>query len=241
MARRNLKGRHRRKGDGMVKRRKNGPTTKSLNKKIKRIENEFIETKFFDVYNAGTTIALAGIQDLLVGIAQGDTASTRTGNVIVPSSVQLRMAFSSDIDELSSSRIRIMLFWDRQPNGAVPVLTGAPTISSLLDTGTITQPVLAPRKYNAIELYSVLYDKILTLTPGVVLTTAAGATTQVVLVDKQINLIKKLHRSVKYNDTTGVIGSIVTNSLYIAYFSDNANALLQPSLQAGYRLYYRDA
>lgn len=220
-------------------RKKRGPSNKTLNKKIHHIENQLIETKFFDQFVNGTALAGAGVSDYLTAIAQGDTALTRTGNVIWPTSVQIRLDISTDIDLLSSTQIRLILFWDHQPDGAAPVLTGANTTQSLLDIGTILDSTIAPRNYNTIKRYTVLFDKRYTIVPQVVATTVAGATTQVLSITKQVDIFKKLSRQVKYNNTSGAITAAVTNALHFALFCDTVTDA--PTYQAGYRLYFKDA
>jgi len=63
----------------MVRRRpkRKAPTNKSLNRKIKRIQND-IELKYKDVYSAATDISTTTALTLLNGISQGDTTITRT-------------------------------------------------------------------------------------------------------------------------------------------------------------------
>jgi len=58
----------------MVRRRpkRKAPTNKSLNRKIKRIQND-IELKYKDVYSAATDISTTTALTLLNGISQGDT------------------------------------------------------------------------------------------------------------------------------------------------------------------------
>lgn len=221
--------------------RKKHPTTKSLNKKIHHIENTLMELKFIDVFNAGSVIPVAGTQDYLLPIAQGDTASTRTGSIINPTSVQVRMAIQTDIDQNSDSRVRAILFWDRQANNAAPTLTGVSASLSLLDTSVVTDTTLSPINFNNIERYHVLWDKLFVFNPLTNLTVVAGATTQVVQQEQIKVLYRKLGRMVKYNGTGATIASLGTNSLFMAYFTDVAVAANQPSVIAGYRVYFRDS
>lgn len=217
------------------------PTNKSLNKKIHHIENTLMELKFIDSFDNVSLIPPTGIQDYLIPVAQGDTASNRTGSIINPTSVQIRMSLETDVDQNAPCRVRCVLFWDRQPNNAAPTLTGASTTLSLLDTGTITDTTLAPFNYNNKHRYHVLMDKVIQFNPQVVLTTVTGGTTQVVQMERTKYIIKKLGRVVKYNGTGATIASCSANSLFIAYFSDVVAAANQPFVSAGYRVYYRDA
>lgn len=218
--------------------KKKSPTNKSLNKKIKHIENNLMELKFIDQFVATTTSG-AGTSDYLTGTAQGDTNSNRQGNVINPTSIQWKVDIFADPLLLGCSRVRMILFWDRQPNGAVPVLTGAATAQSLLDIGVVTDSTLAPRNFNTIDRYHILIDKVYVMNPQVVLLTAAGATTQVVPMQKTIHHVHKLSRLVKYDNTSAAITASVSNALHAAYFTDVGAT--QPSVQCSYRLYFRDS
>lgn len=219
--------------------KKNGPSNKTLARKIKHIENDLIELKFLDLYNSAVPIVAAGYSDYLSSIAQGDTSSTRTGNVVWPTSIQIKMNLTTSTAVLVPTVVRIILFWDQQSNGAAPVLSGAPTSNSLLDSGTITDTTISPRNYNTIKRYKILKDKTYTITPQVEGTVVAGVTTATLSLTKHIQLIKKLSRTVKYDDTSAVITSSVTNALHIAYFTNLAADT--PVAKAGYRIYYKDA
>jgi len=227
--------------------KRHAPSNKSLNKKIHHIENSLIELKFKDVVDAGTTITNTGVQDLLCPIVQDDTASGRNGNRVFPTSIHIRAELITDPDQVSvlngPTWIRCILFWDRQPNGAAPTIVGASNTQSLLDNTVVNLGYLSPRNFNTIKRYKILYDKVITLNPQVVLTTVAGppSTSQVVPMGYYLNFTKKLGRMIQFNDTTGVIGSIETNSLYIMYICNVTAGANQPQVVAGYRLYYRDA
>lgn len=225
-------------------RKKKAPSNKTLNKKIHHIENTLIELKFIDIYQASNTLTTNGIDDFLLPIAEGSTASQRDGNIVIPTSLQWRFIITADPDVIAATRIRCILFWDQQANGALPVLIGAANTASLLDTSVITDSTIAPRNYNTIKRYKILYDKSFQINPNTILNnnnTVPNTTTGLVPFSREMHVYKKLNRTVKFNDTTGVIGSVVTNSLFAAYFCDQATVALQPTVRAGYRVYYRDA
>lgn len=218
-----------------------GPTNKTLAKKIKHIENDLIELKWYDGYVAPFNISVAGIQNSLVQMAQGDTASTRTGNSIYTTSVQLRLSFQSIAASVAPVTIRVILFWDKQSNGANPIPSGLDNSNSLLDTTLVTDTTIAPRNFNTIERYKIIWDKTFVINPVLATTTvvATGAVSIVMPIYKVINKVIKVKRNVKYDDPAGAITSIVTNNLAIAYFTDaTANF---PQIEASYRLYYKDA
>lgn len=222
--------------------KRSGPTTKTLAKKIKHIENDLIELKFLDITTALVNVPLAGTLQLLTGIQLGDTASTRNGNVVWPTSIQMRVAINADPLRLLATRVRSILFWDRQSNGLNPMLVGPSNSNSLLDTTVVLDTTLAPRNYNTISRYTILMDKTIVINPIVASTTtpATGIVTRVIPIQHRITKIHRLNRKVKYDGGGPFVDDIVTNALFIAHFTD-AVIGSDPDLEAGYRLYYKDA
>lgn len=236
MARRSYSKRNNTKRRPRRQSKTKAPTNKSLNKKIKHIENNLIELKHIDLFNAGTAATVAGVTEFLLPLGQGDTNILRNGNNIVPSSIQAKLQLFSDSLNVATSNIRCIIFWDRQCNGAAPILTGA---GGLLDVSVITDPTQAPLNYDSIHRYKVIFDKIYQIVPQVPLTVVAGTTTSVVQIIKQVNIYRKLGRQVKFSGTGATIASVLTNSLNVAYFTDNNTTA--PLFQSAFRTYFRDA
>jgi len=161
----------------MVRRRpkRKAPTNKSLNRKIKRIQND-IELKYKDVYSAATDISTTTALTLLNGISQGDTTITRTGGQIRITSVHIKGTVTADPLNLLSDQYRMMVVWDAQANGAAPTLSG--TVTSILDVTTITDLLIAPYNYSAMDRFKILMDKRVIINRRVVADTdpATGAT-----------------------------------------------------------------
>lgn len=217
--------------------RKRAPSNKTLNNKIKKI-NKTIELKKGDGYLAPGVIPLAGTQlstfvsNIVQGTGEGES---RIGTQISPTSIQFKCNFLSNTNILTQQRVRMMVVWDRQSNSAAIPLSGAGT-TSLLDTTIITDPLLAPLNYDAIERYTVLYDKMIVLNPNTFLTA-----TTLVPIGKQIKKKIKLSRIVKYNGAGPQIP--FTNNLALCWFASNngGSAALLPTVECGARLYYKDA
>jgi len=226
----------RRKFNNKRRMKRKGPSNKSLNKKIHHIENSLMELKYIDNFAGNQNLASAGTNVYLSDVAQGDTASDRTGNSVNPTSIHLRLEFFNDASSVVSTQARVVLFWDRQPNGAVPVLVGASTTQSLLDTGVVTNVMLAPRNFSTINRYTILWDK----TYIVDAQEKNIANTAYIPRSKMVQKVKHLSRSSKYNGAAGTITTAVSNALHIAFFTDPTNA--NPgSFSYGTRLYYRDS
>jgi len=225
----------------VVATKKKAPTNKRLNQKIKNIENNLIELKYKDVFTNGSAIPVTGL--LINGMNftsyNGGSAANpvREGNDIMATSLSIKGVVKSDFDNLDASRIRMIVFWDKQPNGAVPTLLGD---NGLLQNNVITNPLFAPRNYSTIERYKILEDYLFCLVPQEALTTVAGVVTQVLENDMMLNKYYKLSRQMKYDNANGDVTDSVTNSINIAFFGDEATAGEQATYTGGVRLYYKD-
>lgn len=210
----------------------------NLDRKIKKINNN-IELKHTDAYfnevvsNDGSDLLL------LNGMGEGLTVADRIGGQVTATSIQLRGQITTSEDNLSSTRVRVIAFWDKQANGAIPI-TGVGTTAGgeLLDATIVDDPTLSPFNYKANDRYRVIYDKIFTLNPHVVLETNEDITTKVVPVSLQFKKKIKLGRVTKYDEGVTGIASILTNSLFLVFYSQEGD---DPSVQVGTRLYFKDA
>lgn len=136
------------------------------------------------------------------------------------------------------THVRMMIFWDSQPNGA------APTVPTLLDTTVITNANFAPYNRNNQKRYKILYDKLFTFDPMLQLTTTTTAvpgtdtTATVVQMQKAFRKKIRLGRTIKYDGDSSAIADIATNSLYLFQVSNQVTST--PVAVAGYRLYFKD-
>lgn len=85
------------------------------------------ELKFFDTSTALTTTATAGaiLLDTLCAIPQGVTESTRVGRKCVLKSISCKIHLESPITAnlVNSDLVRIIIYWDKQTNGATAAVT----------------------------------------------------------------------------------------------------------------------
>lgn len=226
--------------------RKPVPRISTLNKKIKRIEDS-IELKYKDTLFSDT-VDNAGEVQILNNLSTGVTSSTRLGDEVMATSIQFRGWMVNAADNVNGPNfVRVILFWDRQPNGGAPTIQADSSsgVPAVLETQVITaaNSTVAPYMYSTQERFRILYDKRFTLNSNFAQTTdgaAPDALTEVYPVGIQFKKKIKLNRKVKYLDTnTGTIVDIQTNSLYMALISsESANP---PTVTIGYRLYYKDA
>lgn len=177
-------------------------------------------------------------------MAQGDTQITRTAAQIKLTSLQFRYRIAGAATRLFFSTIRIIVFWDRQANGAAPPVAGDPIagVIGLLNTNlATTQLVEAPFQYENIDRFHVLFDKIMVINPLVstAFTVGTGVTSAVAPVEILCNKYIKLNRTTKYDAAAAGIASINTNSLYMLVVSDLAATL--PAGEGVARIYFKDA
>lgn len=225
---------------------KRGPTTKSLSKKVKNIENNLIELKWHDLYDA-IEVARASVfpNYHLTAISQGDQPFQRNGNIINTTSVQIRFSAFCPRGERLGTHLRVIVYWDRQSNQLDNAISG--TAVSLLDNtgGGINTTWLTPINYNAIDRFDILYDRTFTMQslsrasnsnpapPGVQDETAAY--------NERIfkKIILKTHRKVKYGSETATFP--ISNALKVAFMSNIPGADEAPEIELFARVYFKDA
>jgi len=193
------------------------------------------------VYSAATDISTTTALTLLNGISQGDTTITRTGGQVRLTSVHIKGTVTADPLNLLSDQYRMMVVWDAQANGAAPTLSG--TVTSILDVTTITDLLIAPYNYSAMDRFKILMDKRVIINRRVVADTdpATGATQEYQPIVKPFNKRFKLGRTVRYavNSSTGTITDISTNSLYFIVVGNVAPASVNPTIQFSSRIYFK--
>lgn len=221
------------------------PRISTLNKKIKKIQDK-IELKYYDTeYTA--SVSNSGVLHLINPLATGLTQITRIGSEIEATSVQFRFTINTVPANLNGTQVvRMILFWDKQANGAAPTLAGNPVggtgTAALLNNDVITDLVYAPFQYENQERFRVLYDKAFSLSPKVWQEHDNGTPTVITeLLSVGLSGKKKikLNRKVKYDGITGGIDTINSNSLYMAFVSTEASNL--PVVYSGFRFYFKDA
>ena len=224
--------------------RKAVPRISTLNEKIKKLTADR-ELKYEDYFNNDKLITevatTANDQVFLInGVSQGIGNDERTGDEIMPTSIQWRGLFSTRAVATAGVSVRMIIFWDRQPNGAAPTITGNPETAAvlpLLNTATVSNFLVAPFCYEAQERYRVLFDKVYILNPNY----ANGAVTSPFRLHFKGKI--SLSRKIKYKGDDALIASIATNSLYVVWIGSQptaTEAVNQPTMDYGARLYFKD-
>lgn len=212
----------------------------NLQKKVKELDQD-TEVKWKDTQIDGNVATPVTTCILLNGIAQGTTALLRVGDKVQATSIQFRYNFLTDFDNLNANIVRMIIFWDRQPNGATPLF------SDVLDVTTITSAasntVYAPYNLKNAPRFKILYDKMDVLNVQQSFTEAAGTVTSAIAVASHPRHGKiPLKRIVNYGlGVAGTIADISANALYCLFLSDIGAASQPPVIVSGWRFLFKDA
>lgn len=188
-----------------LKKSKTTPQTTKANAFIGRGLKTLQEKKTIDL--DPLTDAVAGgtaVLYLLNGVATGDDFTDRDGRRIFMTSLQAKFSFYVNSAAASAGgNFRVMFFYDKQPNGAAPVVT------DVLKSAA----ALANMNLNNRSRFQLISNKVYAIGP--VTTTAIGA--QSCFTD---DIYRKLNLDTQYLGTTNTIASIATGSLYMLYITD---------------------
>lgn len=223
-----------------------GGTKKS--KRMPLLRTLHPEVKFFDTSEQGIAVASAGVLENLNGLIPADsTDNGRVGNRISIIGVELR-GYVTLATTASADQISLLLFQDKQPNGAAVT-----TLYSTTVNGTNTAPFQGQatslgcpllKNVSQGKRFSVLWHKDMQLQQfnaywngtarvSEVSTTAGGATGSAFY--KNIKFKKPIIAA--YSTSSGAITDIQTNLLYFAFASTGAGVSTMRFLA---RVYYTD-
>lgn len=147
---------------------------------------------------SSTTVSTSGSITPLNLIAQGDDKTERNGNSVKNSSFLCRMRAEMS-PSATNTAVRIIFFWDQQANGATP------TVGNVLQAAN----VMSSLNTNWGKRFRVVHDRTYDL----------SATGQSMSSHK---FYTKLNTHTEYNDTTGVIAAVSTNTFNMLLISDEA-------------------
>lgn len=187
--------------------------TKKINTLVRNIEY-----KFFEVVTNASPQNDEIIEDSLVKIAQGDTENTRDGRKIVVTGIHFRGFLVQDA-AAANSATRIVLYVDKQPNGAV-----CATLDYFHGNNKQTQSF---RNLDQVKRFRVLYDKTHVLNNNSATITSTR---------KAININLKVNIPINYSSTLGAITEL--NESNIGLMTSCANASVD--LDGIWRIRYMD-
>jgi len=180
------------------------------------------ELKFIDITAAPAVITTAGSLELLSQIANGNGQSERVGRRINLVDIHLRFSLYPS-DDFDSNYSRVLMFIDKQSNGAAPAITDVLTTSTYY---SLLNPI-------NINRFQVLYDSVRhsTFNNNATLSIASTPT-------HFIETRKSLKgRSIMFKGTGSTVSSIDSGAVYLLTISSSAAMTYQTTS----RLRYTDA
>ena len=240
---------------------KKNPTTRTLNKKIKKMQKQQ-EIKYNDNWEKiqacdvpRGTIPLS-LPRLLNGLQLGTSAIERIGSAVTATSLSFRgFLYVPNMQNITKEEdlsrvplVRMIIFWDESAKD-VPVIMGSPFSSqeTLLDNGTTADSVFCPYNRSTRNRFKILYDKTYKFQVTPIITTGGEHVTETnVLPHRLIQGKIKLNRIVQYSGVTDGINDIARNALWCVCISTYDTKLEPPDdvyfIQANicFRFNYKD-
>lgn len=169
------------------------PVAKPVKKYVGKCMKQLLEKKYTDTAITGT-MTLAGTTIGCNLLATGTSSTTRTGNTTQGVEVIVRGTHY----DANPSVSRYILFWDRQPNGALPAVTDVLQSASVVSNYNCNNVVGVGG-----ARFSILKD--MTITTNIDITATAH--------QQCFNFKLPLTSKTFYSGTTSAISSIAKNSL----------------------------
>lgn len=241
---------------------KKNPTTKSLSKKIKKIEKRQ-ELKYFDRWieisasNKADGSTPGSGPELLNDLITGTDQLTRIGGDVTATSLSFRgFTYVPNLQGVTGNEnlsripfLRMIIFWDQNATNNPTILGSAITGSeSLLDNTGGGDAVFLPYNRSTRSRFKILYDKTYKY-PVSPFNTSGGNDNPFdtsILPHRLIQGKVKLNRVVQYSGVGSGIGNIARNALWVVCLStydtkidppDN-NYFIQASIK--FRFNYKD-
>lgn len=182
------------------------------------------EKKFLDV-NTGFNVDTTGSVTALNAMAQGTSQSTRVGNKISMTSIQIRLSFVNGTTTTSAPVIRWMIIYDKQTNAA------APTIADVLQTVGVLSPMNMANR----DRFVILAEE--TFRPD----NTFNDTATVAEYSEYKQRYVKLRLDTIYNNTNGgTVADINSGGLFFIALSNVADGTMEPGAAFYARLRYTD-
>lgn len=180
--------------------------------------------------SAGSVLATTndnGASFVLNLIRTGSASYNRIGRKIALHSLRLRgQAFLNYTDtttsgDLVGNQLRMVVVYDQLPGGTIPTFDSI--FGHTVQAGTESTDFLDPPKYDGMERYRVLYDKVISISPQT--TNASGGSSDLVVAmthfDKYISL-KGLNSAYSGESSPQTIADIAAGAVYV-YFRGYLN------------------
>lgn len=183
-------------------------------------KNKGVEKKWLDLATNSTADLTGGIFGSFTGIAQNTTDNGRIGNKICIKNLNGKViVYQDDMTTTSYGQgiMRVIIFIDKQANGAVPLVT------DILETANW----LSFRNMDQVDRFVILKDKVC---PASLIT---SNTTHTSTGAKFFKFQKKFFNlDIHYSSTTGAITEVRSNNLGVLFITNNTNVNLEGSWRA---------
>jgi len=203
----------------------------SVKKIVRKELNRAVERKFINNGQALTVADWDGEVVLLSGVAQGDTALTRSGRKINLSSLSMRYQWdivpptdgaSAQTTVARPKFVRVIVFQDKLGDGT------APTPDNVLQTIGVSNMSVQHLEYTQIDRWRILHDKVLTINPGQRPSTAGDTLygyTDSDIAQRYVKFYKKFKSlPVTFSGDDAAQGSTLKNAIYCLFLSDQDSA-----------------
>jgi hypothetical protein len=208
------------------------------------------ELKIQDQQAAGNLVvsgSYATAENCITRVTQGIAGNNRIGIKIAVQGILIKFFLRSRTAELTeATNIRVVCFIDKSPETGIataPVLQSLFTPNGLLNN-TGTTLVHANTNWPVRKRYKVLYDKVVTINPDMVLDydPVTGNTTSIFPKTQEYKKFIPLKGlPVMYNGTGGLATDVATNSIWIWWGQTATGSGVGATVDYSTRLYFRDA
>lgn len=182
--------------------------------------------------------------DLLNGIQEGSSFYNRIGRRVQMRSIHItgNLIFSGNGSGVPEY-LRVMLIYDRQPNGAAPVISDV--LTDYDSQGATTTNSFSKMNMNNVERFAILRDQRIQIAENNTGSAIAGAPASILNYSTQgnINMFVKLaglETHFKASSNPAVIGDVATGALWLVTFGSIAVANAGIDIQYQSRLRYID-
>lgn len=207
----------------------------------------FVEKKSVDTA-IGATPGTTGTFWLLNGLQEGASVYQRVGRRVRMKSLHFLARLSingTDRPQFQDDLIRIIVVYDRQPNGAAPVM--ADLLLDYSQSGATTTDAMSGLNTNNADRFRVLADIRLPLIDTSSNATAVPVepvTASAICQDLELNINRFINLQgleAHYKASTGAVGDLASGALFAFACNNNATTVCPYTLNARARLRYYDA
>lgn len=182
------------------------PVAKSVKKYVKATVDRLLDDKYNSATVTDSAVSASGtvVGLLLPGIQQGTTDTTRIGNHIRVKHITVNGVIADTVP----NRGRVIICWDRQPNGALPAfgeILSSPTVDGMYNHDNVVGC--------GGQRFTVLYDSRFAINPNIVATQTYHHWKY---------STHSQNKVVTYDGNAGAITDLVTNNLVVAYVASSS-------------------